>query len=69
MAKKRIDKRGTREPIVKVAFLVEGSTEEFYFKEFLKSEGYSLHLDIENIMVEDILLLQEKLVKINLYMI
>lgn len=49
MAKKRIDKRGTREPIVKIAFLVEGNTEEFYFKEFLKSEGYSLHLDIENI--------------------
>ena len=33
MAKKRIDKRGTREPITKIKFLVEGITEKFYFKD------------------------------------
>ena len=49
MAKKRIDKRGTREPLIRVKFLVEGATEKFYFKELLKDEGYSLHLDIDNI--------------------
>lgn len=46
MAKKRIDKRGTREPLIRVKFLVEGATEKFYFKELLKYEEYSLHLDI-----------------------
>lgn len=49
MAKKRIDKRGTREPLIRVKFLVEGATEKFYFKELLKYEGYSLHLDIDDI--------------------
>lgn len=49
MAKKRIDKRGTREPLIRVKFLVEGATEKFYFKELLKDEGYSLHLDIDDI--------------------
>lgn len=49
MAKKRIDKRGTREPLIRIKFLVEGATEKFYFKELLKDEGYSLHLDIDNI--------------------
>ena len=49
MAKKRIDKRGTREPITKIKFLVEGITEKFYFKELLKFKGYSVHLDIDNI--------------------
>ena len=36
MAKKRVDKRGTRKPITKIKFLVEGITEKFYFKELLK---------------------------------
>ena len=49
MAKKRIDKRGTREPLIRVKFLVEGATEKFYFKELLRDEGYSLHLDIDDI--------------------
>lgn len=49
MAKKRVDKRGTREPITKIKFLVEGITEKFYFKEFLKYKGYSVHLDIDDI--------------------
>lgn len=49
MTKKRIDKRGTREPLIRVKFFVEGATEKFYFKELLKNEGYSLHLDIDNI--------------------
>lgn len=49
MAKKRIDKRGTREPLIRVKFLVEGATERFYFKELLRDEGYSLHLDIDDI--------------------
>ena len=46
MAKERIDKRGTREPLIRVKFLVEEATEKFYFKELLKYKGYSLHLDI-----------------------
>ncbi|MBM6875503.1 hypothetical protein [Fusobacterium mortiferum] len=49
MAKKRIDKRGTRELLIRVKFLVEGATEKFYFKELLRDEGYSLHLDIDDI--------------------
>lgn len=49
MAKKRIDKRGMREPLIRVKFLVEGATEKFYFKELLRDEGYSLHLDIDDI--------------------
>ena len=49
MAKKRIDKRGTREPLIRVKFLVEGATEKFYFKELLRDEGYFLHLDIDDI--------------------
>lgn len=46
MAKKRIDKRGTKEPLIRVKFIVEGTTEKFYFKELLKYEGYSPHLNI-----------------------
>ena len=48
MAKKRVDKRGTRKPITKIKFLVEGITEKFYFKELLKFKGYSVHLDIDD---------------------
>lgn len=49
MSKKRVDKRGTREPVTKIKFLVEGATEKFYFREVLKAEKYSLHIDIDNI--------------------
>ncbi len=49
MAKKRVDKRGTRKTITKIKFLVEGITEKFYFKELLKFKGYSAHLDIDDI--------------------
>ena len=49
MAKKRADKRGTRKPITKIKFLVEGITEKFYFKELLKFKEYSAHLDIDDI--------------------
>lgn len=49
MAKKRIDKRGTRKPLIKIKFLVEGATEKNYFRDFLKNINYPLHLDIEDI--------------------
>lgn len=49
MAKTRINKRGSRKQLIKIKFLVEGITEKFYFKEFLKNKGYPLKIDIDNI--------------------
>lgn len=49
MGKKREDNRKTREAIIKVKFLVEGDSEKYYFKEFLKFKKCSISLDIENI--------------------
>lgn len=49
MGKKRMDKRGTRKPLTKIKFLVEGSTERNYFKELLKDINYKLHIDIEDV--------------------
>ena len=47
MAKKRVDKRGTRKPITKIKFLVEGITEKFYFKELLKFKEYSVPVNMK----------------------
>lgn len=49
MGKIRIDKRNTRDPLLKVKFLVEGATEKFYFKNLLNDIGYRLHIDIESL--------------------
>ena len=49
MGRKRPDRRGTREPLIKIKFFVEGISEKFYFRELLKDKEYKLHLDIDNI--------------------
>lgn len=49
MAKKRVDKRGTRDPLIKIKFLVEGPTEKYYFTDLLKDIGYKIHIDIDEI--------------------
>ena len=49
MAKKRVDKRGTRDTLIKIKFLVEGITEKYYFDNFLKECGYKIHIDMDKI--------------------
>lgn len=36
MGKRREDNRKTREDVIKIKFLVEGDSEKYYFKEFLR---------------------------------
>lgn len=50
MAKReRVDKRKTREPLVKIKFLVEGKTEFYYFKNLLMELHYKYHIDVKDI--------------------
>jgi hypothetical protein len=49
MAKKRIDKRGRRKLETRVQFLVEGDTEEYYFKSYLKDIKYQIKISIDNL--------------------
>lgn len=45
----RKDKRKTKEEKFKINFLVEGSTEKYYFTDFLKEISYKIKIDITSI--------------------
>lgn len=67
MAKReRVDKRKTREPLVKIKFLVEGKTEFYYFKNLLMELHYKYHIDVKDITGGAIKLLQMILKKMAL---
>ncbi|WP_443863161.1 hypothetical protein [Fusobacterium ulcerans] len=54
MAKReRVDKRKTREPLVKIKFLVEGKTEFYYFKNLLMELHYKYHIDDYKYHIDD----------------